>query len=543
MSEATTAIPAAVASTPFNPFTLSAKDLHKTLLRTFRLGNQARYKFNLGLLAMERGGLYSKLGASSIHAYASKHFFMSPTQTKEALRAAKALRTLPQSRGAFNRGELSWSHILELTRVAEKDTEERWLDHARTHTVFQHRAEVRDAQEKNRKVPRDDGYGLPAIHLPLSFQLTLEEHDLLEKAFAKVGREMGGALGAEDAAIPPKEVLLFMARRFLETDPEGTPKGRTEREESIYNLLLQWCPGCKAAHVHTSQGPAEVPVDHVLRVVADARKVLIRPEEEAEVKGEARAPGEIDGPNTASIVRKVLARDGNRCANPHCKRRLGLHAHHIVFRSQGGPTALYNLVAVCSRCHACVHASLLDVYRDAQGELRWMTRAEEITLDPEPEVQELRAVPEVVLPEEPSTPEAPEGPAAAASLRVDDLPPSQPAPECFFVDEEGGEKGSTAAGPASTPEGISAPTVRRQTTPESQPSARRRTEGPTISKRVLELCASGLRRLGHEKADALEMVRDAWRRLQERGTRFGMQELLSAALGFPIDPPEVRIRA
>ena len=31
-------------------------------------------------------------------------------------------------------------------------------------------------------------------------------------------------------------------------------------------------------------------------------------------------------------------RDGSTCANPRCKRKLGLMAHHLVFRSEEGPT-------------------------------------------------------------------------------------------------------------------------------------------------------------------------------------------------------------
>src|SRR6266545_4813590 len=100
MSEASTAVPAAAPAVPLNPVTLSAKELHKNLLRSFRIGNRARYKFILGLLAMERGDLYKKLSSPTIHAYASKHFFMSPTQTKESLRVAKELRGLPHSREA-----------------------------------------------------------------------------------------------------------------------------------------------------------------------------------------------------------------------------------------------------------------------------------------------------------------------------------------------------------------------------------------------------------------------------------------------------------
>lgn len=38
-----------------------------------------------------------------------------------------------------------------------------------------------------------------------------------------------------------------------------------------------------------------------------------------------------------------------------CRRRNGLHCHHIIFRSQGGDDADWNLVTLCFKCHHAVH--------------------------------------------------------------------------------------------------------------------------------------------------------------------------------------------
>jgi len=49
----------------------------------------------------------------------------------------------------------------------------------------------------------------------------------------------------------------------------------------------------------------------------------------------------------------VFSRDGWKCRC--CKRRSGLHCHHIVFRSQGGDDSTENLITLCSTCHDSVH--------------------------------------------------------------------------------------------------------------------------------------------------------------------------------------------
>ncbi|MBI5850635.1 MAG: HNH endonuclease [Planctomycetes bacterium] len=66
-----------------------------------------------------------------------------------------------------------------------------------------------------------------------------------------------------------------------------------------------------------------------------------------------------DGATPPSLRAKVFARDAHSCRN--CASKRGLHAHHVVWRSRGGLTALANLVTLCARCHGLVHEGFLDV--------------------------------------------------------------------------------------------------------------------------------------------------------------------------------------
>ena len=55
-------------------------------------------------------------------------------------------------------------------------------------------------------------------------------------------------------------------------------------------------------------------------------------------------------------LRELLGQvDGERCRFPSCDRTRHLHAHHVRFWRQGGPTDLANLVLICSRHHRLIH--------------------------------------------------------------------------------------------------------------------------------------------------------------------------------------------
>jgi len=78
----------------------------------------------------------------------------------------------------------------------------------------------------------------------------------------------------------------------------------------------------------------------------------------------------VDRPTPRGLRRRILLRDGRRCANPSC-RRAAEHCHHIRYRSRGGRTSLRNEISVCGRCHALIHAGLLRVEGDPALGLRF----------------------------------------------------------------------------------------------------------------------------------------------------------------------------
>jgi len=69
---------------------------------------------------------------------------------------------------------------------------------------------------------------------------------------------------------------------------------------------------------------------------------------------------------------RVADRDGHTCQNPRCDHRsLRVHAHHVVYRCEGGSDELDNGIALCSSCHLrIVHPGHATVRREG-SELVW----------------------------------------------------------------------------------------------------------------------------------------------------------------------------
>jgi len=333
---------------------------------------------------------------------------------------ARALQDLPASRDAFGAGRIRWSVLVEITRVATRETEEKWILFACSKSFERLKVEVRDAKRNGRKEPRKGKGGLPDIGVHLDFELTQPEYQVVRKAMQKTSAEISERSGG--GRVSPKEVLLFWAERFLATDPSGALEGRTERDGSHYTIVFHMCELCRQATLPTADGPVEVPLEVVERIEGEADKVRIEREEEvrpAKLENSAKPEGQQDSPccegdccphaheeecplpeskpNTETLTRKVLLRDGGMCANPHCGRTLGLNAHHLHFRSAGGATALWNETSVCGSCHSLLHGGLLTVEGDPLTGLTWTPWADRIVLDLGAELGELSQLPPVVL--------------------------------------------------------------------------------------------------------------------------------------------------
>src|SRR5262245_35251161 len=103
---------------------------HRALSRLARERAAADAEEGSWLLAALRAAVHVHLGFGSFAEYVERLFGYKPRTTREKLRVAEALETLPSMEQALLAGALSWCAARELTRVATAETERAWLDSA-----------------------------------------------------------------------------------------------------------------------------------------------------------------------------------------------------------------------------------------------------------------------------------------------------------------------------------------------------------------------------------------------------------------------------
>jgi hypothetical protein len=86
---------------------------------------------------LDRGGDWTDCGAGSCAEWLAWRCALLPRAAREHVRVARKLPELPLIRAAFARGELSYSKVRALTRVADADREEELLELARALTAAQ----------------------------------------------------------------------------------------------------------------------------------------------------------------------------------------------------------------------------------------------------------------------------------------------------------------------------------------------------------------------------------------------------------------------
>jgi hypothetical protein len=320
-------------------------------------------------------------GFRSCAAWLTWRVGLAPGAAREHVRVARALGALPLLSQALARGELSYSKVRELTRVATPETEERLLAVGRGGTAehverivrgwrrVDHQAEAREAarQHANR-----------ALHV-------YPDEDGTVRVRGRLAPEVGALLMQALAAA--RETLY---QRQHEQVPDADPPTMEQQQADALALLAETAlhhgldPGAPGARyqvvVHVDaevltdpdapgqsvlEDGARVPAGTSQRLACDASRVVMRHDAEGRVV-------EI-GARTRTIppaLRRALHHRDRGCSFPGCGVRFG-QGHHIRHWANGGPTTLSNLAMLCRRHHRAVHEEGYQVDREPDGELRF----------------------------------------------------------------------------------------------------------------------------------------------------------------------------
>jgi hypothetical protein len=322
-------------------------------------------------------------GFRSCAAWLSWRVGFAPGAAREHVRVARALGSLPFLSRAFARGELSYSKVRELTRVATPETEERLLALGRAGTAEHVERIVRGWRRMDAKAEAQEAtrqHTSRALHVypdqdgtvTIRGRLAPEVGVLLLRALEAARESLYQRRHQQepDAEQPTREqqqadALALLAETALHhgMDP-GAPGERYQVVVHVDAAVL--ADAAQPGHSVLEDG-LRVPAGTSQRLACDATRVVMRHDADGLVT-------EV-GARTRTIppaLRRALHHRDSGCRFPGCGVRVG-QAHHIRHWAQGGPTKLSNLTLLCRRHHRAVHEEGYQVERQPDGALafRW----------------------------------------------------------------------------------------------------------------------------------------------------------------------------
>ena len=291
---------------------------------------------------------------------------------REKVRVAHALVVLPKIAASMARGELSYSKVRALTRVACEATEDSFLMIALHGTAYHverlvrgfRRAQEAQAlsneaqQHTNRSVNywfADDGSLLLRARLPaVAGALFIKA---LDAALASLPKNEISAKLEEQRPISHSarraDALALLAESFLAES--GASSNSADRFQVVVHVDAETLRTQAPGRCEIEQGPG-VPVETARRLSCDSTLISV-------VENERGEPLDV-GRKTRSIppaIRRALSARDSGCRFPGCTHQRYVDAHHIEHWADGGDTKLSNLVTLCRLHHRLVHEGEITV--------------------------------------------------------------------------------------------------------------------------------------------------------------------------------------
>ena len=303
---------------------------------------------------------------------------------REKVRVASALPGVPKIAAAMARGELSYSKVRALTRVATPATEENLLMIALHGTAYHVEKVVRlfrraqEAAELSREAQQQAGRAVEYWYdtdgsLVLKARLPALAGGLLVKAL-EVALEAVPAtqLNVEFAEEQPMsyasrraDALARVAEGYLQNPGDSAEVSSADRFQVVVHVDAETLKDQSAGRCHLEHGPS-LPAETVRRLSCDASLIRI-------VENERGEPLDV-GRKTRSIppaIRRALNARDPGCCFPGCTYQRSLDAHHVEHWAAGGETKLKNLVHLCRTHHRLVHEGGIAVKARAGGGWRF----------------------------------------------------------------------------------------------------------------------------------------------------------------------------
>jgi hypothetical protein len=312
-------------------------------------------------------------------------------EAREYVRVAEALQELPATRAAFARGELTFTKVRALTRVATASSEDGLLELAEALTASQleralrafRRVAASDVREAH-ELEFVDYFFEEDGSLYLRARLAAEDGTLLVKALeaarervverrreerAAARSDAGASAASADHTLqPPRSTHVEALLNVAEASFSAFDEQRVERARLVVHVDAAALSADGRGRSELEDGPVISP-ETARRLGCDAELVA-----QVERDGLPVSAGRRRRTVPPALRRLLAARDRDTCCFPGCERRRHLQAHHRQHWAHGGETSLGNLVLLCFHHHRLVHEGGYTIEDDPADGLRFRNR-------------------------------------------------------------------------------------------------------------------------------------------------------------------------
>ena len=282
---------------------------------------------------------------------------------REKVRVAHALAGVPKIAAAMARGELSYSKIRALTRVATEATEDTFLMIAQhgtayhVETIVSQFRRAQQAEELSREALQQTGRSVRYWYdtdgsLVLKARLPALAGALLVKALESAMDVMSPIEECPSFQTRRADALAVIAESYLQTPSPAastTAASTADRFQVIVHVDVETLRENTAGRCHVEHGPI-LPAETARRLTCDSSLVPIIETDQGEPLDVGRKTRIIP-----PAIRRALNNRDPGCCFPGCTHRRYLDAHHIEHWVNGGETKLSNLVLLCRTHHRLVH--------------------------------------------------------------------------------------------------------------------------------------------------------------------------------------------
>jgi 5-methylcytosine-specific restriction endonuclease McrA len=344
----------------------------------------------LGLLAeVDRRG---DLAGDPLERWVAWRFGLSYREAAELVRVARALVELPVIRAAFERGELTYTKVRALTRVATPACEARLLRLGSVLTAPQLDRALRVYQRVTAaQAHRQHEYEYVSYYwdddgtLFLQARLASEDGTLLVKALDAARERIRDQRRKQPPTKTPQppawqaprpfepdrsdkvEALLELAHQSL--NPEAK-ESRRERPHLVVHVdaAKLTTDAATPGRCELDHGPVIAP-ETARRLGCDATTTTI-----TETKQLPPSIGRKRRTIPPKLRRALEARDDGTCQWPGCSNTRYLDAHHRRHWIHGGETSLDNLILLCWHHHRHLHEGGYTIHPDPEHGIRFHNR-------------------------------------------------------------------------------------------------------------------------------------------------------------------------